>query len=223
MAKRAPYGILAEFTTAEALLAAVRGARQAGYTRLDAFTPYPVEGLAAEIGQPKSRVPFVTLVGGLVGASVGFLMQYFTMAVDYPFDSGGRPLNSWPAFIPITFEVMVLLASFGAFFGMLFLNGLPRLHHPVFSVPDFARATQDRFFFSIEATDPKFDLEATHRFLASLSPIGVFDVPVTDLGPPEASPVTPPAPASMRHQDQVDHVHLAEKKAGRAPHETEAR
>jgi hypothetical protein len=220
MAKRAPYGILAEFTTAEALLAAVRRARQAGYTRLDAFTPYPVEGLAAEIGQPKSRVPFVTLAGGLVGASVGFLMQYFTMAIDYPIDAGGRPFNSWPVFIPITFEVMVLLASFGAFFGMLFLNGLPRLHHPVFSVADFARATQDRFFLAVEGVDPLFELVATHAFLATLEPIGIFDVPATDPGAPAASPVEPPAPASMRNAGQVDR--MLTRDAERVPQETEA-
>src|SRR5581483_5670274 len=115
-----------------------------GYTHLDAYTPHTVEGLAQELGLKRSRVPFVVLVGGLVGAFAGFFMQYFTMGIDYPFNVGGRPANSWPVFIPITFELLVLVASFAAFFGMLFLNGLPHPHHPLFNVPEFSRASQDR-------------------------------------------------------------------------------
>jgi hypothetical protein len=171
------YGLLAEFVKPEEILAATRQARQAGYTLMDAYTPYPVVGLASALGHPRSRVPFVVLVGGLTGATVGLLMQYWSMAVDYPFNSGGRPHNSWPVFIPITFEVMVLLASLAAFFGTLFLCGLPRLHHPVFNVPAFTRATQDRFFLCIEADDPKFDLVATKQFLAGASPCAIIEVP----------------------------------------------
>ncbi len=144
---------------------------------VEAYTPYPVEGLASALGHPRNRVPFVTFVCGLVGAGVGFLMMYWSMAVDYPFNVGGRPFNSWPVWIPITFEVMILLASLGAFFGTLFLNGLPRLYHPVFDVPGFERATQDRFFLCIESTDPRFDAEEVKRFFATLAPLSVAEVP----------------------------------------------
>ncbi len=171
------HGIVAEFTTAPDVLRAARAARAAGYTVLDAYTPYPVEGLAPALGHPRNRVPFVVFGGGLVGAVVGFFMQYWAMAVDYPLNVGGRPFNSWPVWIPITFELLILLASFGAFFGMLFLNGLPRLYHPVFDVPGFSRSTQDRFFLCIEATDPRFDAAAVRQFLTVLSPVVVTEVP----------------------------------------------
>lgn len=162
------YGLMAEFLTPEAVLQATRRARVAGYRQMDAYTPYTVEGLAAELGARRTRIPSIVLVTGLVGAAVGFLMQYYSMGVDYQFNSGGRPYNSWPVFIPITFEVLVLVASLGAFLGWMFLTGLPRHHHPVFSVPRFARASQDRFFLAIEATDPQFDRLQTALFLASL-------------------------------------------------------
>jgi hypothetical protein len=171
------YGVMAEFTTPEQILRAAHDAVQAGYTQLDAYTPYAVEGLSAELGMKRSRVPMIVLMGGLVGAASGYFMQYWSMAVDYPINVGGRPFNSWPAFIPITFEVMVLIASFSAFIGMLFLNGLPRLYRPVFHVPAFARATQDRFFLCIEASDPRFDRDATTAFLAGLGPNDVMEVP----------------------------------------------
>ncbi len=178
MKPRTPiYGVMAEFETPQEILQAVRRARREGYRNMDAYTPYTVEGLASELGLPRTRVPFVVLIAGLVGAAVGFFMQYWSMAVDYPFDVGGRPQNSWPVFIPITFEVMVLVASFATLFGMLFLNGLPRPHHPVFNVPRFARASQDRFFLCIEATDPRFDREATKQFLAGLRAKDVVEVP----------------------------------------------
>ena len=178
MKPRTPiYGLMAEFMTPEQILRATRQAREGGYTHMDAYTPYTVEGLADELGLRKTRVPFVVLVSGLVGAAAGFFMQYWSMAVDYPFNVGGRPLNSWPVFIPITFEVMVLVASFAALLGMLFLNGLPRLYHPVFNVPRFALASQDRFFLCIEATDPSFDGEQTRRFLEELQPSSVVEVP----------------------------------------------
>jgi hypothetical protein len=175
--RTALHGVMAEFVTAQQILEAARRAHEAGYRVMDAYTPYPVEGLAAELELPRTRVPFVVLVAGLVGAAVGFLMQYWSMAVDYPFNVGGRPHNSWPVFIPITFEVMVLVASFAALFGMLFLNGLPRPHHPVFNVPSFVHASQDRFFLCIEATDPLFDRERTRQFLAGLGPREIAEVP----------------------------------------------
>ena len=190
------YGLLAEFATAEALLDAIRRTRQAGYGALDAFAPYSVEGLATELGHAPSRVPFVVLVGGLVGAAAGFGMQYWTMAVDYPFNSGGRPLDSWPAFIPVTFELMVLLAAFGAFFAMMFFNGLPRLHHPLFAVPAFARASQYSFFLCVESADPRFDAQATREFLTGLAAVAVFEVPASGPGATLPSPVAPPAPAT---------------------------
>ena len=178
MRPRTPiYGLLAEFETPGQVLDATRRAREAGYSVMDAYTPYPVEGLADELGLRRTRVPFVVLVAGLVGAAAGFFMQYWSMAVDYPLNVGGRPLNSWPSFIPITFEVMVLVASLATLFGMFFLNGLPQPYHPVFNVPRFARASQDRFFLCIEATDPQFESEATRQFLAGLGSADVWEVP----------------------------------------------
>jgi hypothetical protein len=168
---------MAEFETPEALLEATRVAHRAGYRDLDAYTPYPVEGLAEELDLPRTRVPVVVFVGGLVGVAAGFFMQYWSMAMDYPFNVGGRPPNSWPVFIPITFEVMVLVAALSALLGMLFLNGLPRPHHPVFNVSRFARASQDRFFLCIEATDPQFNREGTKAFLAGLNPAELTEVP----------------------------------------------
>ncbi len=176
MMPRTPvYGLLAEFATPQEVLAAARRARSAGYRDVEAYTPYPVEGLSEELGMRRTRVPFVVLMAGLVG--VGFFMQYWSIGVDYPLDVGGRPINSWPVYIPITFEVMVLVASFGALLGMIFLNGLPKLYRPVFNVPRFALATQDRFFLCIEATDPRFDREATRQFLVGLNPAEVVEVP----------------------------------------------
>jgi hypothetical protein len=172
------HGLLAEFKTPQEILTAARRAREAGYRNVDAYTPYPVEGLATELGLPRTRVPFIVLLGGLVGAGAGYLMQYWCNAIDYPFNSGGKPYNSWPAFIPITFEVMVLVASFAAILGMFFLNGLPEPYHPVFNVPRFDHASQDRFFLCVEATDPQFDTARTREFLEGLHPEGtVMEVP----------------------------------------------
>jgi hypothetical protein len=171
------YGVMAEFETPQQVLEATRRARRAGYTHMDAYTPYSVEGLSAELGLKRSRVPFIVLIAGLVGAATGFFMQYYSMAISYKLNAGGRPHNSWPVYIPIAFEVLVLIASFAAFLGMLFLNGLPRLYRPVFNVPRFARATQDRFFLCIEATDPHFERTATSQFLAALGPYEVVEVP----------------------------------------------
>jgi hypothetical protein len=171
------YGLMADFRTPDEILRATRAAREAGYVVMDAYTPYSVEGLAEELGMRQTRIPFVVLMAGLVGVAVGFFMQYYTMAVDYPLNVGGRPRNSWPVFIPITFEVMVLVAGFAALLGMLLLNGLPRPYHPVFNVPHFVEASRDRFFLCIEAADPKFDPVATRRFLEGLSPCEVAEVP----------------------------------------------
>jgi hypothetical protein len=172
------HGLLAEFASAEEILSAARQARAQGYREMEAYTPYSVEGLAEELGLEETRIPAVVLLAALVGAGVGFFMMYWSMAVDYPFDVGGRPLNSWPAFLPITFEVMVLVASLSALFAMLFLNDLPRFYRPLFHVPRFARATQDRFFLCIEAADPRFDRGTTESFLSGLKPIEIVEVPV---------------------------------------------
>jgi len=187
------FGLMAEFDSADAILSATRAAWQAGYRELDAYAPYPVEGLARALGMRQSRIPSVVLIGGLAGGAVGFGMQYWTMAFDYPLNVGGRPYNSWPVFVPIAFELLVLVASFAAFLGMLFLNGLPKLHHPVFNVPGFERASQDRFFLCIEATDPLFDRETTAGFLAGCNPLGAII----------EAPNEPPSIASPRHPDDA--------------------
>ncbi len=145
------HGLMVEFLTADEILKATQKSWQAGYRDMDAYAPYPVEGLAVALGLKRSRVPSVVFIGGLVGAFVGFTMQLYSMSVDYPMNVGGRPLNSWPVFIPITFEVMVLVASFSALLGMLFLNGLPQPHHPVFNVPQFER--QPRSLLSLHRSE----------------------------------------------------------------------
>jgi hypothetical protein len=170
------YGLLAEFDTPEELLAAARRAHAEGYRRMDAYTPFPVEGLSEAIGFRRSWVGLIILAGGVAGGTGGFFMQYYATTIDYPINVGGRPLNSWPAYIPITFELTILAAAFAALIGMLALNGLPQPYHPVFNVPEFARASQDRFFLCIEAGDPRFDRVATARFLAGLRAREVSEV-----------------------------------------------
>ncbi len=170
------YGLLAEFDTPERLLTAARRARAEGYRRMDAYTPMPVEGLAEAVGLGRSRVPLIVLLGGLTGCFGGFFLQWWIAVLDYPINVGGRPLNSWPSFIPVTFELTILLSAISAMVGLFALCRLPRPHHPVFNVPEFERASQDRFFLCIEARDARFDAEATRRFLEGLGPRGVKDV-----------------------------------------------
>ena len=170
------YGVIAEFDTPEHLVHAVEKAREAGYQRMDAYTPFPVEGLAHAMGLKRNMVPFITLLGGLAGGLGGFYFQYWANVNSFPMNIGGRPLNSWPAFIPVTFEMTVLGAALCAVFGMLALNGLPQPHHPVFNVGRFVHASSDRFYLCIEARDPKFNVAETARFLQGLNPHHVSEV-----------------------------------------------
>jgi len=162
------YGLLAEFDSAEALLAAARQAFAAGYRKMNAYTPFPLEGLSQALGQKPTRLPLVVLLGGILGGSAAYLMMYYASVISYPINVGGRPLHSWPAFLPITFEMTVLGASFAAFLGMLALNGLPHPNHPLFAVPAFSLASRDRFFLCIQQRDPLFHLDVTRQFLAGL-------------------------------------------------------
>jgi len=170
------YGLMAEFDTPEDLLAAAKRAHAQGYRRMDAYTPFPVEGLSDAIGFHHTWLPLLVLIAGILGAIVGFASQYYATVIDYPLNVGGRPLNSWPSYIPITFEVTILFAALTAVVGMIALNRLPMPYHPVFNVPRFALASRDRFFLCIEATDPLFDREATRRFLQGLKPGEVSEV-----------------------------------------------
>ncbi len=162
------FGVMGEFSTPEDLLAATKKAREAGYKHVEAYTPFPVEGLSEAVGFKWTAVPLLTLMGGVGGGLTGFGLQYWVAAITYPINIGGRPLNSWPAFIPVTFELTVLGASIFAVFGMLALNKLPQPYHPVFNVERFGQASTDKFFLCIEARDPKFDLAETAKFLQSL-------------------------------------------------------
>ena len=170
------YGLMAEFASPHDLVVAAEAARAAGYRRLDAFTPFPIERLSEALGHTRSRVPLLVLIGGILGALLGYGLQYWISAVAYPLNVGGRPYNSWPAFIPVTFELTILIAGLFAVLGMLALNGLPMPHHSVFNVERFALASRDRYFLCIEAKDAKFEEKATRAFLATLGPSGVFDV-----------------------------------------------
>jgi hypothetical protein len=175
--KRPPiHGLLAEFTEPNELIAATRATCEAGYTRIDAYTPYPIEELSEALHLRRTRLPILVLLGGIIGGCAGFALQYWVATIAYPLNIGGRPFNSWPAFIPITFETTVLVAAAFAVLGMLALNGLPMPYHPVFNVPRFALASRDRFFLCIEATDPLFDREGTRRFLERLVPRTVSEV-----------------------------------------------
>jgi len=174
--KPAIYGLMAEFETPESLIQAVRKVRQEGYTRIDAYTPFPVEGLAEEVGFHSNLLPMLVLGAGIVGALGGFALQYWVSTINYPLNIGGRPLNSWPSFIPVTFELTILFAALTAVLGMIALNGLPMPYHPVFNVPRFAMASQDRFFLCVESTDEKFDRERTLAFLQGLQPNTVTEV-----------------------------------------------
>src|SRR5262249_50263711 len=155
-----------------------RRTRKQGYRRMDAYTPFPVEGLAQALGQTRRVVPLIVLIAGISGGVGGYFLQWYPMAVDFPLTIGGRPLNSWPAFVPPPFELPILCAAIASIIAMLALNRLPRLHHPIFDTPDFERASTDRFFLCIEAGDPQFDRESTRAFLESLHPEAINEVAI---------------------------------------------
>jgi hypothetical protein len=170
------HGLLAEFATPGALVHAAERARLEGYRHTDAFSPFPIEELSEALALRRSRVPLLTLVGGILGGLAGYALQYWSQAIAYPMNVGGRPYHSWPHFIPVAFETTVLGAALACVVGMWSLNKLPQPYHPVFNVESFARASRDRFFLCIEATDPKFDRHATTKFLEGLHPVGVTEV-----------------------------------------------
>ena len=180
MARLAPrptlYGLMAEFENPTALVAAANAARLEGYRRMDAYSPIPIEELHGALGFHHTKLPMIVLAGGIIGGLGGYLLQYWSQVLAYPLNVGGRPLHSWPQFIPVTFETTILGAALAAVFGMLALNGLPMPYHPVFNAPRFALASRNRFFLCIESRDPKFDRERTQRFLESLEPRGVSEV-----------------------------------------------
>ena len=162
------YGLIAEFDDPNSLVLAAHRAYADGYRRMDAYSPFPIEELHEALGTRHTRLPLVVLVGGLIGCIGGYSLEYYCAAIGYPLNIGGRPLHSWPTFIPVTFETTILAAALSAVLGMLALNGLPQPFHPVFNVPRFALASRNRFFLCIEARDPKFSIDATRRFLESL-------------------------------------------------------
>jgi hypothetical protein len=170
------YGLIAEFEDPNALIAATQRAHQAGYRRMDAYSPYPIEELHEALGARHTRLPLIVLIGGICGCIGGYALQYWAATMAYPLNVGGKPFHSWPAFIPITFECTILAAALSAVFGMLALNGLPMPYHPVFNVARFALASRNRFFLCIQARDPQFDLEGTRRFLETLEPREVTNV-----------------------------------------------
>ena len=177
MKRTGTYGMMAEFDSIAELMAAAHRTREAGYTRTDAYSPFPVEGLAEAIGFTHNRVPLVVLIGGMIGGLTGYLMQYWISVVSYPVNVGGKPYHSWPSFIVVTFEMTILFAGISAVLGMLALNGLPMPYHPVFNVPHFALATKDKFFLIVLSTDPKYSAVETRRFMEGLRPRSISEVP----------------------------------------------
>ena len=173
----ASYGLMAEFDSAQELLDAAIKAHEAGYKKLDAYSPFPIHGLAEAIGFHKNRVSLVVLIGGLIGAMSAYSLQYWVANITYPTNIGGRPFHSWPSFIIITFELTILFGGLSSAIGMLALNGLPMPYHPVFNVPEFVKVTENRFFLVVFSSDPNYDPAQTRAFLNSLSPRMVAEVP----------------------------------------------
>jgi Alternative complex III, ActD subunit len=171
------YGLLAEFETPTEVVKAARAAHADGYRRMEAYSPFPVEGLSEAVGFPKDRVPAVCLVGGLLGLLTAYSLQYWINVISYPIDVAGRPFHSWPSFIVVSFELTILFGGISAVVGMLAMNGLPMPYHPLFAVKEFSQVSRDRFFLCIEAADPRFDPQKTREFLGGLKPREVVEVP----------------------------------------------
>ena len=170
------HGVMGEFSTPQDLVTAIEDVRAKGYTKLDAYSPYPIEEAWEALGHHKSPVPLVVLIGGIVGGLSGFFLQYWVSVIEYPLNVGGRPLNSWPSFIPVTFECTILGAVLAAVAGVFILNGLPEPYHPVFNVERFAFASRNRYFLCIEAVDPKFNRDQVHQILLDLNAVEATDV-----------------------------------------------
>ena len=170
------YGLVAEFESPSVLVAAARSARAAGYRSLDAYSPFPIHELDGALELPKTKLPLLVLAGGVTGCATALLMQWFSAVIHYPLNVAGKPLASWPSFIPITFEMTILFAAFAAVFGMIAMNGLPMPYHPIFNASHFALASRDRFFLCIEAKDALFDRERTAKFLEGLGATVVSEV-----------------------------------------------
>jgi hypothetical protein len=171
------YGLMAEFETPTELVNACKAAYAEGYREMDAYSPFPIEEASEAIGFHKSAVPLIVLLGGILGGTSGFALQYWINVIAYPLNIGGKPYDSWPAFIVPTFEMTILFAGLCGMFGMFALNGLPQPYHPVFNVDKFSAATRDKFFLCVEATDPKFDLVGTQQFMQRLKPLSISEVP----------------------------------------------
>ncbi len=171
------YGLMAEFDDVNNVITAARRVYGAGYRKIDAYSPFPVEELSEAIGFHKNGVALVCLVGGLLGCTGAFTLQWWINTISYPINIGGRPLNSWPSFIIVTFEMTILFSGLSAVFGMLALNGLPMPYHPVFNVPRFEFASKDRFFIVIFSSDKNYDATRTRQFLEGLNPISIAEVP----------------------------------------------
>jgi hypothetical protein len=168
---------MAEFDTPQELVSAAHKTHSAGYKQIDAFSPFPIEGLADAIGFHKNSVALIVLICGIIGGLSGYLLQYYVAVISYPVNVGGRPFHSWPSFIIVTFELTILFGGISAAVGMLALNGLPQPYHPVFNVPAFSKASDNRFFLVVSATDPKYDAARTRDFLKGLAPRAVSEVP----------------------------------------------
>ena len=170
------HGLMAEFEDPTSLVTATERAHHEGYRCMDAYSPFPIEELHEALGSKHTRLPLIVLIGGLIGCIGGYTLEYWSSVIAYPINIGGKPLHSWPAFIPVTFETTILVAALTCVLGMLALNGLPMPYHPVFNLPRFALASRNRFFLCIESKDPKFDIEGTRRFLETLNPREVSTV-----------------------------------------------